>query len=273
MNLVKKTSSLGNLLKASSYVNVYPLPSDTILVVPEKEVALSSPKYSLNSYNLYSISPSPKGLRAIAGVSVPSQYRFLHTDVKYPDFSNFRRDSTKDPTVPASEHADKRRAFTYFNTAGGLLFTALAAKTVVVKGIKYFDWNQDVCALGVSEINIANIAEGKSITFKWQGKPLFIKHRTPLEIEAAQSTPVESLRDPETDESRCKNPKWLICLGVCTHLGCVPLHNKGENVGGFFCPCHGSHYDAAGRVTNGPAPTNLEIPNYSFKDETTLVVG
>lgn len=98
---------------------------------------------------------------------------------------------------------------------------------------------------------------------KWRGKPVFIRHRTPDEIEEANKVKVESLRDPQADSDRVKDPEWLIMLGICTHLGCVPIGEAGD-YGGWFCPCHGSHYDISGRVRRGPAPLNLEIPEYEY---------
>lgn len=104
------------------------------------------------------------------------------------------------------------------------------------------------------------------------GKPLFIKHRTSEEISREQAVPVSTLRDPEPDANRTKNPEWLVVIGVCTHLGCVPIANAGD-FGGYYCPCHGSHYDASGRIRKGPAPLNLEVPPYEFPDDSTLIVG
>ena len=102
---------------------------------------------------------------------------------------------------------------------------------------------------------------GKNMTFKWRGKPLFIRHRTAAEIEAEVSIDPNSLRDPQSDAERVKDPEWLVILGVCTHLGCVPIANAGE-FGGYYCPCHGSHYDASGRIRKGPAPLNLEVSSF-----------
>ena len=100
----------------------------------------------------------------------------------------------------------------------------------------------------------------------------FFTSRTPEEIEAETSVDVATLRDPEHDTERVKNPEWLVIIGVCTHLGCVPIANAGE-FGGYYCPCHGSHYDASGRIRKGPAPLNLEVPYYEFMDEETMLVG
>lgn len=101
---------------------------------------------------------------------------------------------------------------------------------------------------------------------------MFIRHRTDDEIAKERAVPVASLRDPEPDDNRTKHPKWLVVIGVCTHLGCVPIANAGD-FGGYYCPCHGSHYDASGRIRKGPAPLNLEVPYYEFPDEGILVVG
>lgn len=129
----------------------------------------------------------------------------------------------------------------------------------------------DVLALAKIEIKLSDIPEGKSVTFKWRGKPLFIRHRSADEIAAERSVNVGSLRDPQHDNDRVKHPSWLVVLGVCTHLGCVPIANAGD-FGGYYCPCHGSHYDASGRIRKGPAPLNLEVPPYVFNDD-LLVVG
>ena len=112
-----------------------------------------------------------------------------------------------------------------------------------------------VKALASTEVDISTVQLGKSITVLWRGKPVFIKRRTPEEIAEAKAVKMEDLKDPQKDEDRAKNPEWLVMLGVCTHLGCVPLADKGD-YDGWFCPCHGSHYDTAGRIRKGPAPTN-----------------
>ena len=130
----------------------------------------------------------------------------------------------------------------------------------------------DVLALAKIEVKLGDIPEGKNMTFKWRGKPLFIRHRTSEEVAVEQGVNVSTLRDPEPDSNRVQKPEWLVVIGVCTHLGCVPIANSGD-FGGYYCPCHGSHYDASGRIRKGPAPLNLEVPPYTFVDEGTLVVG
>ena len=123
-----------------------------------------------------------------------------------------------------------------------------------------------------TEVNVSEVQPGQSITVLWRSKPVFIKRRTEEEIAKARQVDLKELKDPEKDEDRAKNPEWLVMVGICTHLGCVPLGNKGE-YGGWFCPCHGSHYDTSGRIRKGPAPTNLEVPKYEFVDSNTIKIG
>ena len=129
-----------------------------------------------------------------------------------------------------------------------------------------------VKALSSTEVDVSEVSPGQSITVLWRGKPVFIKRRTEKEISKARDVDLKELKDPEKDEDRAKNPEWLVMLGVCTHLGCVPLGDKGE-YGGWFCPCHGSHYDTSGRIRKGPAPTNMEVPKYEFVNNNTIKIG
>jgi len=129
-----------------------------------------------------------------------------------------------------------------------------------------------VKALASTEVDISGVERGQSITVLWRGKPVFIRRRTEEEIAKAKAVDLKDLKHPETDEDRAKNPEWLVMLGVCTHLGCVPLGDKGE-YGGWFCPCHGSHYDTSGRIRKGPAPTNMEVPKYEFVNSNTIKIG
>ena len=135
----------------------------------------------------------------------------------------------------------------------------------------------DTLALASIEVDVSKIAEGQSITLKWRGKPVFIRHRTKTEIDEALRDDALDMRDPQVDSDRVQKPEYLVVLGVCTHLGCVPLGQKvGEVRGeydGWFCPCHGSHYDSSGRIRKGPAPTNLEIPPYAFLSDDVIKIG
>jgi len=127
-------------------------------------------------------------------------------------------------------------------------------------------------ALATTEVDVSSVEVGKTITVLWRGKPIFIRRRTKEEIEEASAVDLKDLKDPEKDEDRAKNPEWLVMVGVCTHLGCIPLGEKGE-YNGWFCPCHGSHYDTSGRIRKGPAPNNLEIPEYEFVDNNIIKIG
>ena len=157
------------------------------------------------------------------------------------------------------------------NTAGACV-TSVVTKDLVVGALSSFGPTADALSLSKIEVDLSGIPEGKNAVFKWQGKPLFVRHRTADEISAAQSVDIKTLRDPEPDDSRVQKPEWIILIGVCTHLGCVPIANAGE-YGGYFCPCHGSHYDTSGRIRKGPAPYNLAVPKYQFESDSTLVVG
>ena len=135
----------------------------------------------------------------------------------------------------------------------------------------------DTLALASTEVDVSKIAEGQAITITWRGKPVFIRHRTSDEIARANAVDGSNLRDPEEDEVRVQRPEMLVVLGVCTHLGCVPLGQKTSEIKGdyegWFCPCHGSHYDTSGRIRKGPAPTNLEVPPYTFLSDTIIRIG
>ena len=132
--------------------------------------------------------------------------------------------------------------------------------------------DKSVRALASTEVDVSQIQPGNSITVLWRGKPVFVKRRTPEEIAEAKKVKLDELKHPEKDEDRVKKEEWLVMLGICTHLGCVPLSNKGE-YNGWFCPCHGSHYDTSGRIRKGPAPTNMEVPKYEFVDNNTIKIG
>jgi ubiquinol-cytochrome c reductase iron-sulfur subunit len=135
----------------------------------------------------------------------------------------------------------------------------------------------DTLALASTEIDLSSLEEGQSITVKWRGKPVFVRYRTKEEIKQANEVSLDEMRDPQLDTDRVTNEKYIVLVGVCTHLGCVPLGQKTGDVkgqyGGWFCPCHGSHYDNSGRIRKGPAPTNLAVPSYKFLSETLIKIG
>ena len=149
---------------------------------------------------------------------------------------------------------------------------AVGIGAAVLPLIDQMNPDASVKVLSSTEVDVSEISPGQSITVLWRGKPVFIKRRTEEEISKARDVDLKELKDPEKDEDRAKNPEWLVMLGVCTHLGCVPLGDKGE-YGGWFCPCHGSHYDTSGRIRKGPAPTNMEVPKYEFVNNNTIKIG
>lgn len=164
-------------------------------------------------------------------------------------------------------------------------FLVLTSSAIGAVGGAGFVWSlvdsmnpsADVLALSSIDVNLAPIKVGQAITTKWRGKPIFIKYRTKEEIAEARSVDIKTLIDPEADSKRVQKEQWLVLVGICTHLGCVPAgqkptDNKGD-FGGWFCPCHGSEYDTSGRVRRGPAPKNLEVPPYKFISDTMIRIG
>jgi len=135
----------------------------------------------------------------------------------------------------------------------------------------------DTLALSTTDVDLAPVQVGQRLTVAWQGKPVFIDHRPQKEIDEAQKVDVSTLRDPEADSKRVQKPEWLIVVGVCTHLGCIPLGQKPNDdrgpFGGWFCPCHGSVYDTSARIRQGPAPANLAVPPYKFTSDTKITIG
>jgi len=179
---------------------------------------------------------------------------------------------------PAEEVGAGPRRRDFLNIAA-VSFAGVGAATVAVPFINQMNPSADVLALASIEVDVSKIAEGSGVKVSWRKQPVFIRHLTPKEVGEANAVPASSLRDPETLAERTKPGKaqWLVTMAVCTHLGCVPLgvtaaENRGE-FGGYFCPCHGSAYDTAGRIRKGPAPKNLAVPEYEFKSPTTVQIG
>jgi ubiquinol-cytochrome c reductase iron-sulfur subunit len=174
--------------------------------------------------------------------------------------------------VAATEAAEPtRRDFLYIATAS---VAAVGTAAAIWPLISQMNPDASVLALASTEVDLTPIAEGQIVTVKWRGKPVFISHRTKKEIDEARAVPVNGLPDPQSDEARVKkgHDQWLVVVGICTHLGCVPLGHQGE-YDGWFCPCHGSVYDTSGRIRQGPAPYNLEVPPYEFASDTKIVIG
>ncbi|KAL2164914.1 hypothetical protein VTH06DRAFT_210 [Thermothelomyces fergusii] len=181
---------------------------------------------------------------------------------KVPDFSKYMSKGS----------SSSNALFSYFMVGTLGAISAAGAKSTIHEFLVNMSASADVLAMAKVEVDLNAIPEGKNVIIKWRGKPVFIRHRTAAEIEEANNVNVASLRDPQADADRVQKPEWLVMLGVCTHLGCVPIGEAGD-FGGWFCPCHGSHYDISGRIRKGPAPLNLEIPSYSITDDNKLVVG
>jgi ubiquinol-cytochrome c reductase iron-sulfur subunit len=166
-----------------------------------------------------------------------------------------------------------------FLNVAAVSFAGVGSVVALAPLIVQMNPSADVLALATTEVDISKIAPGQGIKTSWRKQPVFVRNLTPREIAEANAVPLSALRDPETLAQRTKpgQPNWLITLGVCTHLGCVPLGiAEGENrgpYGGYFCPCHGSAYDTAARIRSGPAPTNLQVPEYRFTSPTTVEIG
>lgn len=267
--MINIVSKAGNYLRATNQVVANGLKPLVATKLSEKKVVVEENEH-LTVYSLTKQLPA-SNISVKAGVATTTQVRFAHTDIQVPDFNDYRRDSTKRANSKA-QSAEERKAFSYALVGATTVTTAYAAKTLVNDFIGSMSASADVLALAKIEIKLDEIPEGKSVTFKWRGKPLFIRHRTEEEIATEASVNLAELRDPQHDSERATNPKWLVIIGVCTHLGCVPIANAGE-FGGYYCPCHGSHYDASGRIRKGPAPLNLEVPPFTFPEDGLLIVG
>ncbi len=185
-------------------------------------------------------------------------------------------DVAQSQVSPGHGDGESRRDFLILTAAA---LGAVGAASTIWPFIDSLNPARDTLALATTEVDLTPIASGQRLTVAWRGKPVFIDRRTPAEIKAAQEVDVSALRDPQKDSDRVKPGKaeWLVIVGVCTHLGCIPLGQKtgddrGE-FGGWFCPCHGSVYDTSGRRREGPAPTNLEVPPYEFTSDTAIKIG
>jgi len=178
-------------------------------------------------------------------------------------------------TVPEDHEDGKtRRDFLLIATSTmGVVGTAIAAWPF----INSMNPAADILALSSTTVDLSPVEVGQAITVVWRGKPVFVRHRTGAEIKSANAVDISELRDPQADSERVKKPEWLILIGICTHLGCIPLGQKATDPrgdwGGWFCPCHGSHYDTSGRIRKGPAPRNLAVPEYAFLDDNSIKIG
>jgi len=172
-------------------------------------------------------------------------------------------------TATTSTDDTSRRDFLYIATGS---VAAVGAVSAVWPLISQMNPDASTLAMSSTEVDLSPIPLGQIVTVKWRGKPVFVRHRTPEEIKAAVDVDVSTLRDPQSDSARVQKPEWLIVIGICTHLGCIPLGKQGPYEG-WFCPCHGSVYDTAGRIRQGPAPRNLDLPPYAFLTDTKVKIG
>jgi len=175
-------------------------------------------------------------------------------------------------TASSSAHPATRRDFLYVATGS---VAAVGAAAVAWPLISQMNPDASTIAAGAPiDVDLSPIAEGQDIKVFWRGKPIYIMHRTKKQIEEARAVNVSSLPDPQTDQARVKegHDQWLVVIGICTHLGCIPIAHEG-NYDGFFCPCHGSQYDSSGRIRQGPAPLNLYVPPYNFVSDTKIKIG
>ncbi|XP_076643761.1 Rieske iron-sulfur protein isoform X1 [Halictus rubicundus] len=273
MNVVAKSTTLTPILKSATTVvsnGLRPVAGSGITLKP-KVVVKPAVNLIVNESIYESLFSRPLRVSSgITGTTQTLQKRWAHSDIQWPDFSAYR--AVQDPTEKSRDSAPARKTAAYIVTAATGVCSVYTAKGIVHGLVGSMSASADVLAMAKIEIDLSTIPEGKSVVFKWRGKPLFVRHRSANEISKEASVDVASLRDPQADAERVKKPEWLVVLGVCTHLGCIPIANSGD-FGGYYCPCHGSHYDASGRIRKGPAPLNLEVPQYEFTDEKTLLVG
>ncbi|XP_046821717.1 cytochrome b-c1 complex subunit Rieske, mitochondrial-like isoform X1 [Vespa crabro] len=194
--------------------------------------------------------------------------RYAHSDIPLPDFEGILK-----PNKKPLDSNENRKCLNYAVSFVAGVTCMYTFKSHMLHYIMYLAPSRDVLATAQTEATLTNIPEGKVGIVKWRGKPVFLYHRAQNIIEQERAADISILRDPQTDDERVKRPEWLIVIGICTHLGCIPIPNSGIIPGGFFCPCHGSHYDAAGRIRKGPAPTNLNIPKYEFINDEKIIIG
>lgn len=273
MNVVAKSPNVSPILKVATTAitnGFAPVAGSGVAVKPKIAVVPVVSPLTNQSISDSLLCRSLRVSSGISGASQISQKRWAHSDLQWPDFTSYR--NVTNPEERTKDNQDARRTTAYLVTAATAVGSIYTAKGIAYGLVSYMSASADVLAMAKIEIDLTTIPEGKSVVFKWRGKPLFVRHRSAAEIQKEAKVDVASLRDPQNDLDRVKQPEWLVVLGVCTHLGCVPIANSGD-FGGYYCPCHGSHYDASGRIRKGPAPLNLEVPYYEFTDEKTLLVG
>lgn len=279
-------NTIPGLRAASSHVAITPVAVPVVKTVNTGEAASGKPTLKFSAGVVPAASNSLFGhtsvryrsvYRGWMGVQHPAPGKrsemvpVPHYDVPKPDYDHVRKANWQAATDKDQRQVDQQLP-TYILTGlmGGLVI--YMAKYAAIGLVKYLGPARDLMAAAAIEIDLTQVPEGKNVTVEWRGKPLFIRHRTQAEIDAADAIDIATLRDPETDVSRFPKQKYLVVLGICTHLGCVPISHMGD-YGGYYCPCHGSHYDTSGRIHKGPAPLNLEVPAFEYLDDNTIIVG
>ncbi len=178
------------------------------------------------------------------------------------------------PQPGAPQDGETRRDFLQLVTGA---FVAVGVGAMAWPFVSSMNPAKDVLATSTTDVDLKPIAAGAAITVVWRGKPVFVRSRTEAEIKSARDVPMSELKDPQADQERVQKDQWLVLVGICTHLGCIPLGQKPTDergpFGGWFCPCHGSSYDTSGRIRQGPAPTNLPVPTYAFTSDTQIRIG
>jgi len=234
----------------------------------------SSPSHSSLVPRNAAASPMLWAPRRSASGFAPLRYRTAEEILKDPFSSidpNF--DSWQRNNNAGVGKADPTGRFLVYSLLGvQRVFFLSAARLAVMKALYHLLASSDVMAAAKLEMDLKQVYVGTTLAVKWRGKPVFVRNRTQAEIDAARADDDALMKDPQVDEARVNKPQWLVVLAICTHLGCVPLPNLGQWKG-FFCPCHGSHYDTSGRIRIGPAPLNLEVVEHVFPDANNIVIG
>lgn len=209
------------------------------------------------------------GVQNTTRICAAEASRAAHTDIPKPNFDHVRYTSNLDPNVQVDTTLP--RVFNYVALTGVGAGGLVLGKSVVRGVVDFVKPDKQMLEAACLEIELDKVPEGKGLLCTWRGKPVFVRHRSDAEMNEQVSFDVSELRDPVSDIDRFHDMKWQVLIGVCTHLGCVPIEGKGF-YGGYYCPCHGSHYDLAGRIRQGPAPKNLEVPPYKVSGN-LLIIG
>ncbi|TTW57042.1 Cytochrome b-c1 complex subunit Rieske, mitochondrial [Bagarius yarrelli] len=236
MFVAARAGPLSPYLQATSFAVTGPLKALVPgVVIKSDRILLDLKKPFLCRESMSGRSPRT-GPAVSASLNASGSVRFAHTSIKVPDFSDYRRPEVMDPKKSSQESGEARKAFSYLITGSTAVVGVYAAKTAVTQFVSSMSASADVLALSKIEIKLSDIPEGKNMTFKWRGKPLFVRHRNEKEIATEAEVDLAQLRDPQHDRDRVQKPQWVIVIGVCTHLGCVPIANAGD-YGGYYCPC------------------------------------